>query len=118
MKKIILLWALAFYSVGTVAATPVQSCEKLIDDGMTLTAYISQCAAFGNKERYYRFVEATANNLHQVNMGNCQETVIRSKNDLPHRAVAVIGKERTTEVLEFCVAERKHAEQLLQQYGS
>lgn len=117
MKKGLLLAVLA---AGAAQASAAAACDKLVGDGMTLTAYTAQCAAFGDEARYRRFVKASANNFGQIGKQNCQEATAKGKDGLPHPASRILGKagtERGTEVLEFCVAHRRQAEQLLQEYG-
>lgn len=93
------------------------ACSQLLADGMTLTAYTSQCAAFGDEARYQHFLKAANRSLNQISSQNCQEATAKDKDGLPHPAARVMGKERNNEVLAFCVAQRKTAEQLLKKYG-
>lgn len=119
MKKLFVGMVLAGLS-ATAAAAP-SACGKLVNDGMTLSAYTAQCAAYGDEARYRRFVKATAANFNQINTQNCRDTEVKSKDGLPHPAARILGKagsERTPEVLAFCVEHRRQAEQLLRDYGA
>lgn len=114
MKKTVFLAALLPVSLAMAAPS---DCNRLIDEGMTLTTYAAQCARYGKEERYQRFLNAAQKNLAQIAQNQCQETQFKGKDGLPHPASRVLGKERTTEVLEYCVSQRRTAEQLLKQYG-
>lgn len=81
MKKGLLLAVLA---AGAAQASAAAACDKLVGDGMTLTAYTAQCAAFGDEARYRRFVKASANNFGQIGKQNCQEATAKGKDGLPH----------------------------------